>query len=245
MLDGGPERLDSLSREIAAALVDGGEGKPERNVRLLVERRNDRGFRVQRVEHGLDQEEVDAALAERAHLVRIGAADRIERDSTVRRLVDARRQRERDVERADRPRDEARLVGRPSRPLVGGAPRDSRALDVHLVHGILEGVVGLPDGRRRKGVGRRDVRPRGEVLVVNARDDVRPGEVQQVWVARDVAWMVAEPLPAIRLLAAHLALDQHAPGAVEYRDPLAEDGIQLLSRCLLYTSDAADEEDSV
>ena len=74
-------------------------------------------------------------------------------------------------------------------------------------------------------------------------DDVRPREVQQVGIARDVARMVAEALAAVRLLAAHLALDQHAPGAVEHRDPLAENGASSFCRvpgiCIQLLADPA------
>ena len=53
--------------------------------------------------------------------------------------------------------------------------------------------------------------------------DVRPREVEEVGVAGDVARVVAEPVAAVRLLAAHLPLDEHAPGTVEHGDPFAED----------------------
>src|SRR5260370_9087040 len=42
--------------------------------------------------------------------------------------------------------------------------------------------------------------------------------------------MVAEALAAIRLLAAHLTLDQHAPGAVQHDDALTKYGLESLSR---------------
>jgi hypothetical protein len=58
---------------------------------------------------------------------------------------------------------------------------------------------------------------------VNAGDDLRPREVEQIRVAGDVVRVVAEALAAIRLLTANVALDEHAPGAVEHHDPLAEE----------------------
>ena len=67
-----------------------------------------------------------------------------------------------------------------------------------------------------------------EVRVVDAEHDVRPRDVEQVGVARDVARVIAEALAAIRLLAAHLALDEHAPGAVEDGDPLVQQRSQSL-----------------
>src|SRR5580765_5837731 len=62
---------------------------------------------------------------------------------------------------------------------------------------------------------------------MDVADDVRPGQVEQVGVAGDVARVVAEPVAAVRLLTTHLPLDEHAPGAVEDGDPFAENGLEL------------------
>jgi len=90
----------------------------------------------------------------------------------------------------------------------------------------VEVVVGLADRRRGERVRRRDVRPGGEVVVVDAGDQLRLGEVEQVRVALEVVAVVAEPLAAVALLPAHLALEQHAPRAVEDGDALPEDGFE-------------------
>ena len=231
VLDREPERLDRLSREVAAALVDRREREPERQLGRLGERRGDRGLRVQRVEDRLDEQDVDAAVAQRADLVRVRVAHLVEGDRAVRRVVDPRRERERHVERADRAGDEPRLVGRLRRPGVRGAPREPRALEVHLAHDVgAERVVRLPDRRRGERVRRRDVGAGGEVVVVDPRDDLGPRDVQEVGVAGDVVRVVAEPLAAVRLLPAQLALDEDAPGAVEDGDPFAEDAFEALTR---------------
>ena len=240
VLDGEPERLDRLPGEVAAALVDRREREPERQLGRLVERGDDRRLRVERVEHGLDEQQVDAAVAQRADLVRVRVAHLLEADRAVRRVLDLRRERERDVQRPDRARDEAGLVGRARGPVVGGAAREARALDVHLVHDVrAERVVRLADRRRRERVRRRDVGAGLEVVVVDPGDDLRPRDVQQVGVAGDVVRVVAEALAAVGLLPAQLALDEHAPGAVEDGDPLAEDCFESLARirhCLLLPS---------
>ena len=164
-------------------------------------------------------------------LVRVRVAHLVEGDRAVRRVVDARRERERDVERADRAGDEPRPVGRLRRPRVGRAPREPRALEVHLAHDVgAERVVRLPDRRRRERVRRRDVGAGREVVVVDPRDDLGPRDVQEIGVAGDVVRVVAEPLAPVRLLAAQLALDEHAPGAVEHGDPFAEDALEALTR---------------
>ena len=74
-------------------------------------RGDDRRLRVQRVEDRLDQQQVDAAVGEAADLLGVRLDDLVERVRAVAGLVDARAQRERDVQRADRAGDEA--VGRP------------------------------------------------------------------------------------------------------------------------------------
>ena len=88
---------------------------------------------------------------------------------------------------------------------------------------LLQAVVGLADASRGERVRRRDVGAGVEVAAVDSGDDLRPREVQQIGVARDVMRVVAEALAAVRVLPAHVALDEHAPGAVEDGDPLAEE----------------------
>ena len=223
MLDGAPEGFDRLPRQVAPARVDGGERDPARDLRRDVERCGNRGLRVQRVEHCLDHQEVDTAFDESGHLLGVGGVDLIERDGAERRVFHLRRQRERDVERADAPGDEpARLVGR--------LPGEPGAGDVHLGHPRLEAIVGLPDGGGRERVRRRDAGARSEVGAVDVEDDLRIREVEQVGVARHVARVVAEPFAPVCVLPAHLALDQHPPRAVKEHDLPLEERRQSLGR---------------
>ena len=225
MLDRDPERLDGLPREVAAALVDGREREPERQLRSRVLRGDDRRLRVQRVEDGLDQEQVDAALAQGAHLLGVRLRHLVEGRGAVGGIVHARRERERDVERADR-------AGNEPAELVGDLPREPRSLQRHLGCDVLEPVVGLADPRRGEGVRRRDVRAGLEVRAVDVAHDLRPRQVEQVRVAGDVERVVAEALAAVLLLPAHALLDQHAPRAVEDGDALPEDGFEPFPRVL-------------
>ena len=66
-----------------------------------------------------------------------------------------------------------------------------------------------------------------------AHDQLRLRQVEQVRVAGDVVAVVAEPVAAVRLLPAHLALEEHAPGAVEDGDAFPEDGFEPFS-CVLH-----------
>ena len=66
VLDGDPERLHRLPRQVPARAVDRRERDPEREVRRLLRSGDERRLRVERVEDGFDEQQVDAALTERA-----------------------------------------------------------------------------------------------------------------------------------------------------------------------------------
>jgi len=69
---------------------------------------------------------------------------------------------------------------------------------------------------------------------VDARDDLRTGEVEQVRIALDVTRVVAEALAAPLLLGQPAVLEQNALRAVENGDPLGEECFELFS-CVLQT----------
>ncbi len=91
--------IDTITGSIFAArlarLVGGDEG----------------GLGVQRVEHRLDQDEVDAAVQQPVDLLAIDALHFVEGDGAIAGIVDVGRDRQRLVGRAERAGDEARLVG--------------------------------------------------------------------------------------------------------------------------------------
>ena len=156
----------------------------------------------------------------------------VERHRSIRRLVDARRERERHVQRPDRAGDEARLLGRLRSPVVGGATREASTLEAHLPRGLLERVVGLADPGRGEGVRRRNVCSGGEVVVVDRGDDLRLREVQEIGIPADVARMGCEPLAAVLLLRELTPVDEHAPRPVEHEDPLGEKLSELVASVL-------------
>jgi hypothetical protein len=61
---------------------------------------------------------------------------------------------------------------------------------------------------------------------VHGRDDVGPGDVEQVRVALHVAVVPGEPLTTEVLLRQAPALQQHAPGSVEHHDALVQEALQ-------------------
>ena len=224
MLDRRPERLQGLAGQRATAAVDDRDRYPQRKLGGHVLRRDDRSLRVQRVEDRLDEEQVDAALDEALDLLGIGVADLVEGDSAERGIVDARRERERLVERSDRAGDE------PPSHLVGGLASEPRALAVQLTDDALEAVVGLADRGRGERVRCRDVGAGLEVGAVDAEDDVRLGQVEDVRVAGDVLRVVAEQVAGEVFGREALALQHRPPGAVEDEDALVEQLPQPLRR---------------
>jgi len=203
---------------LGAAQIDDRRGDPQRHLRRHLARSDDRRLRVQRVEDRLQQQQVDATLDEPADLLRVRLAHLVERVRAVAGVVDARAERERDVERPDRPRDVAVRPG-----LVGDRSREPRAGDVHLVHGTLERVVGLADRGRRERVGGRDVGARLEVRAVDLCHDLGLRQVEEVGIALDVPCVRREEIAAPLLLGETTALQEDAPRAVEHEDPLPRD----------------------
>jgi hypothetical protein len=61
-----------------------------------------------------------------------------------------------------------------------------------------------------------------EVRVVDLRDDVRRGQVEEVGVALDVVRVRGEAVASILLLREPAPMDEHAPRTVEDEDPLGE-----------------------
>jgi hypothetical protein len=129
------------------------------------------GLRVERVEDGLDQQRVRAAVEQAAHLLGVGLLDFVEGDRCERpgRSTSG----ERDSERFIGPMEPATKRGLSGffGPGVGRFLRDARRSDVHLVDDVLQAVVGLGDARRGERVGLDDVRAGREVGVVDAADD--------------------------------------------------------------------------
>ena len=92
VLDRDPERVDRLAGERPAASVDDRQRHDERQVGCHVQRSRDRGLRVERVEDGLQDEEVRAAFDEPENLLGVGGRHLVEAGSTKRGILHPRRQ---------------------------------------------------------------------------------------------------------------------------------------------------------
>ena len=89
--------------------------------------RVERRLRVQRVEYGLDEQDVGAAFEQPLDRLAVSFGELVERHVARAGVVDVRRDRSGAVRRSERAGDEARLVGRARGPAVGAFARDRRS----------------------------------------------------------------------------------------------------------------------
>ena len=187
----------------------------------------DRRLGVERVEDGLDQEEVGAARDEPFDLLAIGGAQLVEGDRAEAGIGDVGRDRGGAVGRPERAGDEARAAVLGLRG-IGRRARESRALEVELVGDAGEPVVGLGDAGRGEGVGRDDVGAGAEIGQMNLADLVGLAEDEQIVVAAHLPVPGIEARAAIAFLVEPERLDHGAHGAVEHENALGRHAPQRL-----------------
>ena len=218
-----PERFRRLAGKNPAGAVGDGARDHHRHADAARLRRfgdgADRGLGVERVENGLDEEHIDAAIDKAAHLFGIGDAQFVERNGAKAGVGNVRRDRGGAVGRADRAGDEARAAILTLRAARGGAG-EPRALEVQFVGHLRHAVIGLRDARRREGVGRDDVGAGTEIGEMNGAHGLRPAEVEQIVIAPHLAVPGIEARPAKALLIEPERLDHRPHGAVEHENAL-------------------------
>ena len=232
--DGMPERLRGLPGEGASRGVGDGAGDDDRPASsvLLEDRldREDRRTGIQRVEDGLDEDQVGATVQKAPRGDLVGVDELFVRDVACARVVDVRRDGCRAGGGAERTGDVPRSVGRLCRHGVTRAPGQPGGLVVQLVRQLRHLVVAQGDAVGVERVGLDDVGARCEILAVDGRDDLGLGEGEEVVVALDVTRPFREPLSAITGLVGPVALDGRAHGAVEHDDALPQDRGELICR---------------
>ena len=194
VLDGGQERLQGLTAEGASAGVGDGAADPKGQVDSGLIHGQSAGLQgglgIEGVEDGLDEEQVHAALDEAKDVVAVGRKQLVESDAAVAGLVDVGAEAGGAVGRAD-------STGHP-----GFAPRSFAGHfgggAAQLLAPGFEAVVGQRDRVGVEGVGGDDLRARFDVLSVNLRDEVGPGEGKQVVGALQLIGMVRKgALPVV------------------------------------------------
>ncbi len=177
--NGNPERFDGLPGERTAAQVNDGDGSQQRQafsrVLEILLSGKERGLAVQRVEDGLHQQQVNAAVHEAANLFVVGVAQLIEGHGARRGARDFLRCRCRAAGGSERARHPARARGILDRKTVGGAARHLGPGAVEVVDETFQLVIRHGDGGGVEGVGLNDVRAGVEVLPMDILNDLRAG----------------------------------------------------------------------
>ncbi len=226
-----PERRWRLAREQTPGAVGDGAGDHHRHVypgKLAdVGDRRDRCLRIERVEDGLDQQEVGAALKQPLGLLGISAAQLVEGDGAETGVGYIWGDRSGAIGRANGAGDKARPTVLALREIGGGAGKLS-AFEIELVGDAGHAVIGLRDARGGEGVGRDDIGASTEVSEMNVTDLGRLAENKEVVVAAHLAVPRIESRAAIAFLVEPERLDHGAHGSVEHEDALGRDAAQRL-----------------
>jgi hypothetical protein len=224
-----PKRLGRLPGEQPSGAVGNGARNHYRHADAALFHRllagEDGGLGVERVEDGLDQQRVDAAIDQSADLFAVGNAQFVEGDGAKARIENVGRDRCGPVGRADRAGDEtlaAVLVLRDARGLAS----EAGAFEVQFVGDFGHAVVGLRDARRGERVGRDDVGAGAEIGEMNGAHRARPAEIEEIVVTADLAIPGVEAGAAIAFLIQAERLDHCAHGAVEHEDPFGGEPAQ-------------------
>ena len=172
------------------------------------------------IEHGLDQQDVGAAVEEVSRLLAIGRAQFVEADGAESRIGDVGRDRGGAVGRPDGPGDKAR-------PAIG-ARCDLRRLlgetgagEVQFGDHRLGAIVRLGNAGRREGVGGDNVGAGAVIGEVQFAHRLGLRQDEDVVVAAQIARPVGKAGAAITRFAELERLDFGAHGAVEHQDCLA------------------------
>ncbi len=188
-------------------------------------RRVDGGLRVQRVKHRLDEQQVRAGEQQCAGSLAVSREQIVEADVAKAGIVHIRRQRSHPIRGTQRPGHEDRPAIRRG-ILIGDSPRDGRGAIVELRHQRFGSVVRLRGSVGCEGIGLDDVRARVQIGAVNARDQLRTGENQDVGVALELPAILSEAFPPEVRLAQLLTLHHGAHCAIEQDDALRQQLIQ-------------------
>ena len=230
--DADPERFSDLSAEGATAGVRDGAADHDRHA--LVRRgehlldREQRGFRVQRVEDRFDQQNVGTTIQQAARGLGIRSYQLGVRHVARRWIVDLWRQRCGAIGGPEHAGHVARTRRLTRLEQIGDIPRQSRAFDVQLVSQRLHAVIGHRDRGRVERIGLENVGAGKQIRGVNGTDQFRPRECEQVVVTAQIARPVSEPRATIRGLIEALALNHGAHRTVEEQDALRQ---QLPKQC--------------
>ena len=222
------ERFGGLAGQGASAQVGDRardhDGQADAFVREVLRDGVERGFAIERVENGLNEKDVHPAGHQFVHLIAVSRSHLLESHFARARIIDVAGNGQGLAHRADRSGDKDAAI-------FASVCRLARQLgrrEVQVGHDFLHPVVGLRNGRAVEGIGLDEVRAGGDVLLVDAADDVRLGQDEQVVVAFDIARPILETLPAVGRFIQLVPLDHRAHRAVQIDNALGEESLQRL-----------------
>ncbi len=243
VLDGEVERFGRLAGQRAAGTIRDGARDHQRQLDalLVVDLQDCVSGRlgVEGIEHGLDQEHVDAAVDEAPRLLGVCRYEFVEADVAEARIVDVGRDRRGAVGRAHGACNHLRVPRMAQHGGIGRIACEFRRGKVHLVGQVLHAVVRHGDALRVEGVGRDDVGAGLEVGLVNAADDVGLAQHEKVVVSFHGLVEVGKAGAPVGGLVQLVALDHRAHRTVDEQDPLLRLGLEKPDALLMVHDRAA------
>mmetsp|Transcript_24963 Transcript_24963/g.58171 ORF Transcript_24963/g.58171 Transcript_24963/m.58171 type:complete len:753 (-) Transcript_24963:165-2423(-) len=181
----------------------------------------ERRFRIERVENGLDEHNVASAVDHPLDLRLVRRDHLVPRAIAEAGVFDRGRDGQRAIGRAYGASDQTRTVRLHRRHLFGGVDRQLARDLVQFVDHVLHAIVGLRDDRSREGVRLAEVGARHEVAPVDLADGIGLCEDEKVVVAFELlrGRHIGELVAAEILLGKPVLLDRRAHGTVDDHDP--------------------------
>src|SRR6185436_821117 len=125
--------------------------------------------------------------------------------------------------------NETRLTRSAKRKLVSGGAGIAGAGAVEFIHELRHAIVGHRDRIRIEGIGFDDVCAGFQIGGVNAADDLRLRQSEQVVIALLVAAVFMKSIAVVMMGVQSMALDHGAHRAVEHEYSLGEKVVQKLN----------------
>ncbi len=223
-----PESLGGLAGQRAAGGIGNRPGNHHRPAPAGVVKElldgEQRGLGVQCVEHGFDEQDVGAAFNQSLDRFQVIVDQRFKGNVAEAGVIDVGRDRGGAAGWPRHAGNEARLgrIGRGE--FVAQQAGEASAFEIQLMNQRFQLVVGLRHGGRVEGAGFENIGPGFKVGAVDAADDRRLGQHQQVVVALQVMRMLGQARAAIVGFLQAVALDHGAHRAVENEQALFEQG---------------------
>ncbi len=227
-----PERFRRLARKGTARGIGNRAGNHHRpaTAGLLKELLDGKqgGLGIERIENGFDQQQIRPAIRQPLNGNEIIAHQLVELHIPEARVIHIGRNRGRARCRPKHARNKSRLRRHLLRSPVASLARELRTTQVELINQRLQPVIRLRNGRRIKRIRLEDIRTCRQVLLVNALDDFRLRQQQQIIVALEILCMAGKTRATIICLRQPVTLDHRPHRTIENQNALTEKTTKFL-----------------